>query len=109
MMYTGVRAEEFDSVVDVHGQHITDALVAPGDCQCFRVEAPAITDIARHFDIRQEAHLDGLHALTFTTLAASACCVEREPARCVAANARLGGACINAPDLIPEADVSRGA
>ena len=66
-------------------------LLAPGDRQRFGVEAPAVADVAQHLHVRQEAHLDGLHALALAALAAPARRVEGEAARRVAADARFGG------------------
>ena len=73
------------------------------------VEAPPAAHVAQHLHVRQEAHLDRLHALALAGLAAAAGGVEGEAAGGVAADARLGGAGVDAADLVPEADVGRRA
>ncbi len=75
----------------------------------FRIEAPSTAYIAKHPHVGQEAHLDLLHALAFTGLAASARGIEGEASRPVAADTRFGGFGEHAPDCIPEPDVGRRA
>ena len=69
------------------------------------VEALAAADIAADLHVRQEAHLDGLDTLAFTTRAAARPGVEGK-ARCViAAHARFGGVGKESANRIPEADI----
>ena len=103
------RRKEPDRFVDFHLQHITDALAAPGDGQRLRSEARAAAGLARHLDVRQEAHADGSHALAFAGGAAAFAGVEGEAARAVAARPRLQRVCKQLPDGVPETDVSGGA
>jgi ribosomal protein S18 acetylase RimI-like enzyme len=63
-----VRLEEFRGVLDVHGEHFTDAEVAPAYRQRLGIEAAATAAVAGHLDVRQEAHFHGLYALTFAGL-----------------------------------------
>ena len=72
--------EELHRVVDVHRQHVADALLAPQHRERLGVEAPAAAHVAQHLHVGQEAHLDGLHALAFARLAAPAGGVEGEAA-----------------------------
>ena len=57
------RGEELDRLVDLHLQHVADALAAPADGQRLGVEALAVADVAGHLHVGQEAHLDGAQAL----------------------------------------------
>ena len=72
--------EELDRLVDLHRQHVADALAAPADRQRLGVEALAVADVARHFHVGQEAHLDRAHALAFAARAAALAGVEARSA-----------------------------
>src|SRR5690606_7374213 len=104
-----VRREERGRLVDRHREHVADALAFVLDGQRLGVETRAVAALARHAHVGQEAHLDLLEPLPFATLAAAARRVDREPARLVTANARLGRAGVELADLVPDADVGRGA
>ena len=100
-----VRREEPDRLVDRHREHVADALAAKLDRERLAVEALAAAALAVHAHVGQEAHLDLLQALPFAALAAAARDVEREPARVVAAEPRLGRVGEELADLVPDADV----
>ena len=76
----GIDGEELDRLVDLHLQHVADALAAPADRQRLGVEALAVADVARHLHVGQEAHLDGAHALAFAGRAAALAGVEARSA-----------------------------
>ena len=59
------------------------------DLERLGVEALPAADVARHLDVGEELHLDGLHAGAAARLAAAALHVEREPPARVAARLRL--------------------
>src|SRR5690242_11740276 len=109
MVQAGVCREEADRIVHAHCEHVGDARLPPADGESLGVEAPSPADVAQNLDVRQEAHLDGLYPLAFARLAAAARGIEREAAGGVAADARLRRAGVDAADLVPEADVGRGA
>src|SRR5438046_7165185 len=109
MMSRRMRGEKIDRFVHAHRQHFADRFSLPAHGERFGVEARAAADLAGHFDVRQEAHLDFLDALAFAGLAASALGVEGEAARAPAAHARFVRLGEQAPDRVPETDVSRGA
>src|SRR5437879_705056 len=81
---------------------------ATSRCSTWTSFSTSAAYVTQHLDVGEEAHLDGLHALACARLAAPAGGVEREAARGVAADARLGGAGVDAADVVPEADVGRG-
>src|SRR5947207_10071269 len=108
MMHARMGGKEADRVVDAHREHIADARFPPRHGERLGIEAPSAAYVTQHLDVGEEAHLDGLHALACARLAAPAGGVEREAARGVAADARLGGAGVDAADVVPEADVGRG-
>ena len=76
-----MRGEEFDRLVDAHREHFADVAAAIRDRQRLGIEALAAAGVAQHLDVRQEAHLDRLHALPFAAFAAAARRVERKATR----------------------------
>src|SRR5262245_5703057 len=104
-----MSGEELHRLVDAHREHIADRLAAPLYRQRLAVEPAAAAHVAEDLHVRQEAHLDLLQTLAFAGVAAAAGGVEREPARGVAADPRLGRLGEEAADRIPEADVRRRA
>src|ERR1700744_3545193 len=100
--------EEFDGLVDLHGQHVTDVFAAPRNRQRLRIEALAMTDVARHLHVRQEAHANGAHALAFTGRAAAFACIEREARGRIATSAGFQRAGEQLTDGIPYAYISSG-
>ena len=76
MRDVGHGSKKLNCFVDLHAQHFTDAFAAPGDGQCFRVEARAVAAFTKHFDIRQKTHTDGAHARALAGRAATFAGVE---------------------------------
>src|SRR6202171_1290991 len=85
----GDAVKELGRLLDAHVEHVGDRLAAVGDLERLLVVSLALTDFAGHVDIRQEVHLDLDDAVALAVLAAAALYVEAEPARLVAAHARL--------------------
>ena len=77
------------------------------DLERLAVVARALADLARDVDVGQELHLDLDDPVALAVLAAAALDVEREPARAVAADARLGHAREQLADRREQADVGR--
>jgi hypothetical protein len=50
----GMRREELHRIVDLHLQHVADALAPPGDGQRLPVEARAAALVAGHLHVGQE-------------------------------------------------------
>src|SRR6185436_14388078 len=90
---------------DRHHQHVARALDAILDRERLGVEALAAATLAVHAHVGQEAHLDLLEPLPFARLAAPARDVEREAARVVAAEPRLGGVGVELAHVVPDSDV----
>ena len=109
MRDVGHAREEVDRLVDLHLQHVADALAAPAHRQRLGVEALAVAHVARQLHVGQEAHLDRLHALPFAARAAALAGVEAEARRRVAACLGLERLGEELPDRVPEADVGRRA
>ena len=97
--------KEVDRFVDLHLQHVADALAAPTHCQRFGIEALAVAGVAGHFHVGQEAHLDRAHALALAIRAPALAGVEREAIGCVAAGLGFEGFGKQFADRVPEADV----
>src|SRR5260221_8032834 len=95
--------------VAAHGEHLADVLAAHLHRERLGVEARAVAHLARDLHVREEAHLDGLHALAVAAVAAPAGGIEREAARGVAADARLLRVGEELADVVEEADVGRRA
>src|ERR1700733_1896136 len=104
-----MRGKKFRRLLDVHRQHIAHRAAAPLNLERFAVEALAAAAFAQHLHIRQETHLDGARAGALTVRAAPAAGIERETAGVVAAHARFAGAGEHAANVVPEADIGRGA
>src|SRR5690606_14406160 len=101
--------KERDGLVDRHRKHVAGALAAVFDRERLGVEALAAAALAAHAHVGQEAHLDALEPLPFTALAAAGARVEGEAARVVAAQPRFGRLREQLANLVPNADVGRGA
>ena len=78
--------EKFQSILDTHVKHITDALAFVANFQRFTVEALTLTSLAVHVNIWQEIHFNDAKTTTFTSLTASAFHIERETSWLVATN-----------------------
>src|SRR2546425_5793425 len=104
-----MRGEEFERLVDVHRQHLADALAAQLDRQRIGVEARAAAGFARYAHVREEGHRDLLQALAFALLAATAARVEREAARGPAAHPGFRRIRKQPAYLVPEPYVGRRA
>ena len=63
-------------LIDAQRQRLADAFALEGDAQGLRIEAPATAYVAQHLHVRQEAHLDALHALSLAGFAAAARGIE---------------------------------
>src|SRR5208282_2171141 len=87
------------------GECLADAPALEQYVQGFRIETPAAADVAKHLDIRQEAHLDALHPLAFTGLAAAAGGVERKAAGGKAAHTRFRGVGVQPANRVPKSNV----
>ena len=61
-----------------HLQHIGDGVPLVGDLQRLPIEASALADVALHVDVRQEVHLDHIHALATAGLTPTTLDVEAE-------------------------------
>ena len=85
----GTRREELERLGDRHLEDVRDGLALVVDLQRLAVVALALADLARDVDVRQELHLDLEDPVALAVLAAAALDVEAEPARLVAADARL--------------------
>ena len=70
--------EEVDGLLDAHVENVGDVLAVVFDLQHLFLEARAVAGLARQVDIGHELHLDLLHALALTFLAATARHIERE-------------------------------
>ena len=104
-----VRGEETGGFVHAHREHLADVLVLETHRERLRVEARAAAGVAGHFHVGQKAHLDPPHALAFAHFTASAGSIEGKAARGIAAHACFRYLGVEAPDCVPEADVSRRA
>ena len=78
--------KKLHGLVDGHIQHIADALAFEAHFERFAIVALAVAGFARHVDIRQKIHLDGLVAIALAGLAASAFDIEGETPRLVGAD-----------------------
>ena len=85
------RLEEVGRLLDRHVQHLGDGAALVVHLEGLPVVPGALADLARDVDVRQEVHLDLDGAVAGAVLAAAALDVEREPARPVPADLRLGG------------------
>ena len=81
--------EELHRLVDGHVEHIGDRLALIPHLQCLPVVAFAVAHLAGHHHIGQEVHLDGLVAVSATSVAPSPLHVEGEPPRFVSPDFRL--------------------
>ena len=86
------RREEVERLGDRHLEDVGDRPALVVDLERLAVVALALADLARDVDVRQELHLDLEDPVALAVLAAAALDVEAEPARRVAADARLGDA-----------------
>ena len=77
-------------LVDSHIQYVGNALALVAHLQCLAVVAFAVAHLARHKNVGQEVHLDGLVAIALARLAASALDVEGESARLITTNLGFG-------------------
>ena len=82
--------EELDGLIDGHVEHVGNRLAFIAHFERFTVVTLAVALLARHLDIGQEVHLDGLVTIAATGLASPAFHVERETARLVASYLGFG-------------------
>ena len=101
----GMRGEEVDRFVDVHREHVADALPRSCTSSVSRLKRRPPQTSQQHLHVRQEAHLDRLLALALAGGAAAAAGVEAEASGAVAAHARFAGVGEQPADRVPEADV----
>src|SRR5229473_1165486 len=99
------RLEEHGCLLDRHVEDLGDRLALVVHLQGVGVVPGAVAHLAWHVDIGQELHLDLDRAVAGTGLAPAALHVEREAARLVAADLRLGGRREQLPDVIEHAGV----
>ena len=85
----GMRAQHGQRLVHRQVEDVGDAAAVVQHLQRLAVVAPAAAGLAAHVDVGQEVHADRAHAVALAGLAAPALHVEGEPARLVAAGARL--------------------
>src|SRR3954464_12137332 len=100
--------EELERLRDGHLEDLGDRAALVVDLERFAVVASAFADLARDVDVRQELHLDLDDPVALAVLAAAALDVEREPARRVATEARLGRGGEELPDRPEQPGVRRG-
>ena len=98
------RGKEFNCFVDLHFEDFTDALAFPLHFQCFIVETHGVADVTVNFHIRQEAHFQSLHTLSFAGLH-----IEGEAGGGITASLSFFGLCEEFTDVVPKTDVSGGA
>ena len=101
----GHVGEVLERLLNVHVQHVADALALEPDVQGLAVEPLALADRAGDPDVGQEVHLQAVGAVTLAGLAAAAGNVEAEPARLVAPDAGLGQLRVEIADLVEQLDV----
>src|SRR6185369_2987952 len=101
------RSEELERLLDGHLEHVGDRAALVVDLERLAVIARALAHLARDVHVRQELHLDLDDPVALAVLAAAALDVEREAARPVAADARLGHAGEELADRGEQADVRR--
>ena len=109
MRDAGHAGKKVDRFIDFHLQHIANAFATPADGQSLGAEAGTATGLTRHFHIGQEAHLDGAHALPFTTRAAAFPGVEAEAACGITSRLGLQGFGKQFADRVPKTNVGGGA
>ena len=100
--------EELDGHVDRHVQHVVDILALVLHFERLAVVAVAAARLAAHIDVRQEVHLDGLHAGAAALLAAAALDVEREAARLEAPDLGVGSHLEEFADIGKDVRIGRG-
>ncbi len=97
--------EEVGGLLDGHVEDLGDGPALVVHLQRLPVVPGAPADLAGHVDVGQEVHLDLDRAVTGARLAAAALHVEREAARLVAPDLRLGGGGEQLPDVVEDAGV----
>src|SRR5258708_39217635 len=101
-MGRGMRGEKIDRFVHAHRQHFADRFSLPAHRERLGAEAESAPDLAGHFYVRQETHLDSLDSLAFAGFAAPALGVERKTPCAPAAHARFVPLGEPPPDRIPK-------
>ena len=84
------RREELGGLLDRHVEDLADRLALVAHLERVPVVPGPVAHLAGDVDVRQEVHPDPDRALALAALAPPALHVEREPARLVAADLRLG-------------------
>ena len=101
----GDVGEVLERLLNVHVEHVADALALEPDVQGLAVEPLPLADRAGHPDVGQEVHLQAVGAVTLAGLAPAAGNVEAEPARLVAPGAGLGQLRVEVANLVQQLDV----
>src|SRR5260370_16484897 len=101
-MGRGVRGEKIDRFVHAHRQHFADRFSLPAHRERLGAEAESAADLAGHFYVRQETHLDSLDSLAFAGFAAPALGVERKTACAPAPHARSLPLAHHTPIALPQ-------
>ena len=101
----GDVGEVLERLLDVHVEHVADALALEPDVQGLAVEPLPLADRAGHPDVGQEVHLQAVGAVPLAGLAPASRDVEAEPARLVAPGAGLGELRVEVADQVQQLDV----
>src|SRR5204863_1602366 len=78
--------EEVEGLAHREVEHVGDRLSFITHLERLTVVAPALADLARDIDVREEVHLDLHEAVTLARLAPAPLDVERKAARSIAAD-----------------------
>ena len=81
--------EEAERLLRRHVENICDALALVEDLERLTVIPLPVADLTRNIDVREEVHLDLHKTIARACLAPAALCIEREPARAIAARPRV--------------------
>ena len=100
--------EEGQRLLRGHVEHVRDIFALIEDLQRLAVIPLAVADLAGDEDVRKEVHLDLHEPVAAAGLAAAALGIEREPARAVAARARVGRRGEQVADVVEDAGIGRG-
>src|SRR5471030_2385005 len=101
--------KKLDRLVHIHSENFADRFLLEAHLQRFRVEARAMANVAQHFHVGKETHLDALHALALARGTASYARVEGKARGAPAAHARLARVREKPADRVPETDIGRRA
>ena len=102
-------SEELHRIVDLHLQHVADALAAPQYLERGLLETTPAALVADDLDVRQKTHLDGLQALSFAARTTPAGGIEGETVGGKAAHLGFGGFGVALADGVPDTNVGSRA